>query len=425
MAADPLTKDKQITIGIRGMTCASCVARIERALSKQPGVSAAVANLGTGKVSITPADAFHLADIMDAISAAGYLPVTDQITLSVSDMSCAACVRRIESALSSLSGVSSANANLATGRVTINYIPEMVDPARLRTAITAAGYHVLESAQTTTDGKDQAERLHEHEIFSLRRDLGIALIFTIPLALIAMGPMVFPVLHEIMRGTWASDVSWNWLQLILASVVQFFAGRRFYRLGFAELKHLSPGMNSLVMMGSSAAWIYSTLVLVFPHSFPAGTDHLYFEAAAVIVALVLLGRLLETKAKGKTSAAIKKLAQLQSKIARVLRDGQQIELAIEAVAPGDHILIRPGERIPVDGVIEKGWSYIDESMITGEPMPVEKRSGSEVTGGTINKTGAFTFRATRVGSETMLARIIQMVEQAQGAKPPIDRKSVV
>jgi len=201
--------------------------------------------------------------------------------------------------------------------------------------------------------------------------------------------------------------------------VQFWAGRRFYRAGWAELKHFSPGMNTLVMMGSSAAYGYSVLAIVAPGLFPAGTANLYFEAAAVIISLILLGKMLEARAKGRTSEAIRKLMQLQAKSARVRRDGVEVELPIDEVVPGDVVIVRPGEKIPVDGVVLDGTSFIDEAMISGEPVPVEKEAGSEVIGGTVNGTGSFTFRAARVGADTVLAQIIRLVENAQASKPPI------
>lgn len=409
-----------ITFGVSGMTCASCVRRVENVLKKQPGVAAAVVNLATEKVSINPRTAVQLTDIVNAVSDAGYTPVTARTTLLVTDMSCAACVRRIESVLTSISGVVSANANFATGKVEIHYLPEMTNEARFRDAVSAIGYHLLENDPATTDGADAGERLHESEMASLKKDLATGAIFTLPLVIMAMGPMLFAG-HDVGHTPGENGIVTDWIQLVFAAAVQFLAGRRFYRQGWAELKHLNPGMNSLVMLGSSAAFIYSTLVLLAPGLFPPGTRHLYFEASAVIITLVLTGRFLEAKAKGKASAAIRRLAQLQSKKALILRDGEQVETDIDAVIKGDHIVMRPGERIPVDGVIETGWSYVDESMITGEPVPAEKTVGDEVIGGTINKTGSFTFVATRIGAETTLARIIQLVEQAQSSKPPIQQ----
>ncbi|MBK9131617.1 MAG: copper-translocating P-type ATPase [Gammaproteobacteria bacterium] len=412
---------QEISLGVRGMTCASCVRRVENVLKKQPGVVDATVNLATEKVLITPGTPVELADIINAVSDAGYTPVTAETELLVTDMSCASCVRRIESTLTAIPGVLSASANLATGKVNVSFLPEMTNEARLRKSIFGIGYHLKDKDTTKAGGNDINDHLLEDEMRSLKMEVTTAASFTIPLAFIAMGPMIFPGLDEARHMDNLGGSIINWIQLMLATTVQFLAGRRFYRQGWAELKHINPGMSSLVMLGSSAAWIYSTLVLLTPDIFPSGTRHLYFEASAVIITLVLFGRFLETKAKGKASDAIRKLAQLQSKKALVLRDGQQVEIAIDAVIKGDQILIRPGERIPVDGVIESGWSYVDESMITGEPIPAEKHVGSEVVGGTINKTGSFTFTATRIGAETTLARIIKLVEQAQSSKPPIQQ----
>ena len=215
--------------------------------------------------------------------------------------------------------------------------------------------------------------------------------------------------------------AWMWIEFLLATPVLFYAGWRFFRTGWAELRHLSPGMNSLVMLGTSAAYFYSLLALLVPQIFPAGTATTYFEAAGVIVTLILLGRFLEAIAKGRTSQAIKRLMQLQVKTARVVRDGAEMEIPIEEVVAGDIVHVRPGERVPVDGVVTEGASYVDESMLTGEPVPVEKHAGAEVVGSTINKTGAFSFRATRVGADTVLSQIIKLIEEAQTSKPPIQQ----
>lgn len=418
---NPSDNRQEITLGVRGMTCASCVRRVENVLKKQPGVADAAVNLATEKVSITPGTSVELTDIINAVSDAGYTPVTAETELQVTDMSCASCIRRIESTLTAIPGVLSASANLATGKVNVRFLPEMTNEALLRKSVVGIGYHLKDNDTTNARGEDISDHPHEDEMRSLKKEVTTAAILTLPLAFIAMGPMIFPGIDEARHMDAPGDSIINWIQLMLATTVQFLSGRRFYRQGWAELKHINPGMNSLVMLGSSAAWIYSTLVLLTPDMFPPGTRHLYFEASAVIITLVLFGRFLETKAKGKASAAIRKLAQLQSKKALVLRDGLQVEIAIDAVIKGDRVLIRPGERIPVDGVIESGWSYVDESMITGEPIPAEKHVSSEVVAGTINKTGSFTFTATRIGAETTLARIIKLVEQAQSSKPPIQQ----
>jgi Cu+-exporting ATPase len=257
------------------------------------------------------------------------------------------------------------------------------------------------------------------EVTGLRRDVAIAAAFTLPLIFVAMGRMV-PGLDDGMLAILA-ERGWMVVEFVLVTPVLFYAGRRFIRLGFAEFRHFSPGMNSLVMLGASAAYFYSLLALIVPEIFPAGTATAYFEAAGVIVTLILLGRLLEAVARGRTSEAIRKLVQLQVRTARIVRDGEEMEIPIEDVAVSDLVRVRPGERLPVDGIVTEGSSYIDESMITGEPVPVEKGAGTEVIGGTINNTGAFTYRASRVGADTLLSQIIRMVEEAQGDKPPIQR----
>ena len=339
-----------------------------------------------------------------------------QLQLGVGDMTCASCVARVERVVNKLPGVHQASVNLALERASVDFDPGAVSPARIRAAIEDAGYPTVELDQRD----DQEREARQAEQASLRRSLWLALALTAPLVLVAMGPMVIPGL-----GAWRLGLlpaaAWRWLELLLATPVVFVAGLRFFRHGLAELRHINPGMNTLVVLGTSAAYGYSLLVLLAPGIFPAGTANLYFEAAAVIVTLILLGKVLEARAKGRTSEAIKKLMQLQPRTARVIRDGEAKELPVEQVVPGDQIMVRPGERVPVDGEVLKGASYVDQAMLTGEPAPVAVEPGSQVVGGTINKTGSFTFGATRVGADTVLAQIIAMVEQAQSGKPPIQR----
>ncbi len=346
--------------------------------------------------------------------------MTDQaktrIELGVQGMTCASCVARVERVLKKQPGVVDATVNLATEKASIEFSPEAVSVQRLKAAIEDAGYEPID-LQATPDAQDVA---HEHEQEKLRRDLVFGAALSVPLVLLAMLPMLVPGLEQAMARIFPMPV-WGAFELALATPVQFIVGKRFYRQGWAELSHRSPGMNTLVMMGSSAAYFYSVLALIAPGIFPAGTAHLYFEASAVIITLILFGKYLEAKAKGRTSEAIKKLMQLSAKTARVLRDGESVELPIDAVVPDDHIQVRPGERVPVDGVVLEGRSFVDESMITGEPVPVEKSADAEVVGGTINKSGAFVFRATRVGADTVLSQIIKMVEEAQSTKPPIQQ----
>jgi Cu+-exporting ATPase len=337
--------------------------------------------------------------------------MTQQLMVGIEGMTCASCVSRVERAIKKLPGVLEAQVNLATEKAHVRFLPEAVSLPRIHHAITDAGYQPLATSA------DAEAPVQQTEAQRLRQKLLLAAVFTVPLVLVAMGKML-PGLEQLFMAL-LPHRGWMGIEWLLATPVQFIAGARFYRAGWAELRHLSPGMNSLVMIGASSAYFYSVLALLLPGIFPAGTAESYFEAAAVIITLILLGKYLEQIAKGRTSEAIKKLLQLQAKTARVLREGQSVELPVEAVVPGDRILARPGERIPVDGVVEDGSSYVDESMISGEPVPVLKEKAAEVVGGTINKNGSLTFRASRVGADTVLSQIIRMVESAQAEKPPI------
>ena len=339
-----------------------------------------------------------------------------ETTFDVQGMTCAACVSRVERAVKKLPGVVEASVNLSTAKASIEYAPDQVSPIEIRAAVKEAGYEPV----AERDAADVAEHSHHEDESSLVSDLRFAAAFTVPLVLLSMAPMLIPGL-EVWLHRLLPAAAWRWLELVLATPVQFGAGRRFLRQAWAELRHASPGMNTLVVMGSSAAYFYSLVVLVVPRIFPAGTANLYFEAAAVIITLILFGRNLEAKAKGRTSDAIRRLIQLQPKSARVIRNGDTSEIPVEQVVVGDLVQVRPGERVPVDGTVVEGASWVDESMITGEPEPVEKTADDPVVGGTINKTGAFVFRATHVGADTVLAQIIRMVEEAQAGKPPIQR----
>jgi Cu+-exporting ATPase len=332
-------------------------------------------------------------------------------------MTCASCVSRVEKVLLGVPGVGEAVVNLANERASVAYRAGEVDPDRISAAIETAGYSARPVTGEETDDRERVAR--EEEMAGLRRDLLLAAAFTVPLFLIAMLKMA-PGVSSLMMEAMA-ERGWIGVEWLLATPVQFYAGRRFYRHGWAELSHLNPGMNSLVMLGASAAYFYSLLALLVPAIFPENTATSYFEAAGVIITLILLGRYLEAIAKDRTSEAIRKLMRIQAKTARVVRNGEEMEIPIEEVMAGDLVLVRPGERVAVDGMVTEGSSYVDESMITGEPAPVEKQTGDEVVGGTVNKTGAFTLRATRVGADTVLSQIIRMVEEAQGTKPPIQR----
>ncbi|MCH4564182.1 heavy metal translocating P-type ATPase [Halomonas sp. EGI 63088] len=404
---------ENVDIEIRGMSCASCVGRVERALGKLPGVIHAQVNLAMQKAAIEVEGGTPTAGLLDAIEAAGYQPVVESSDIPVTGMSCGSCVSRIERALGKLPGMVEVSVNLATQKAFVRYLPGAVSLSLIHHAIREAGYE-----PQAGDAPQQADS-EDREGAQLRNRVVLAAVFTIPVVIIAMGKMI-PAL-ETLFSSLMPHRGWMGIEWLLTTPVLFYAGARFYRAGYAELRHANPGMNSLVMIGSSAAYFYSVAALLMPGFFPTGTAESYFEAAAVIVTLILLGRYFEHLAKGRTSEAIKKLLQLQAKTARVIRDGEAVEVPIEAVVPGDRLLARPGERIPVDGVVEDGHSYVDESMISGEPVPVAKQKDAEVVGGTINKNGALTFRATRVGADTLLSQIIRMVEAAQAEKPPIQQ----
>ncbi|SHF59846.1 MULTISPECIES: heavy metal translocating P-type ATPase [Halomonadaceae] len=404
---------ENVTIEIRGMSCASCVGRVERALDKQPGVIDSQVNLATEKATVALEESATLSQVVEAIEETGYQPVVEDAEIPVIGMTCGSCVSRVERSLKKLPGILQASVNLTTQKTFVRFLPGAVSLPRLHHAIKDAGYEPQEpdaSAQTQNE---------DREGLQLRNKVLLAAAFTIPVVLIAMGKMI-PALEAFFTSIMPHR-GWMGVEWLLTTPVLFYAGARFYRSGYAELRHANPGMNSLVMIGSSAAYFYSVAALLVPGFFPAGTAESYFEAAAVIVTLILLGRYFEHVAKGRTSEAIKKLLQLQAKTARVIRDGEAVEVSIEAVVPGDRILARPGERIPVDGVVEEGHSFVDESMISGEPVPVAKQQDAEVVGGTVNKNGSLTFRATRVGADTLLSQIVRMVESAQAEKPPIQQ----
>jgi Cu+-exporting ATPase len=400
------------------MTCAACAGRIERALSKAPGVTEASVNLATERASVhyDPA-ATTPADLADVVRGAGYDVPTAETALGVQGMTCAACVGRVERALRKVEGVLDANVNLATERAVVRHAPGAVSVAQLKAAVRAAGYDVLE-VEGGQDRVDAEREAREAERRALRRRLFVAAGFTVPILLLSMGPMLVPGGHEWLAGIIATQTLFLVL-FALASVVQFGPGWRFYRAGIASLRHGSPDMNTLVMLGTTAAYGYSVVATFLPGLLPEGTVHVYYEASATIITLILVGKYLEAIAKGRTSEAIKTLLGLQPRTARVVREGSEQEISVEEVIAGDVVVVRPGEKVPVDGVVTQGASFVDESMISGEPVPVEKTEGAEVVGGTINGTGSFRFRAERVGAETVLAQIIQLVEEAQMTRPPI------
>ena len=400
------------TLSIEGMSCASCVGRVDKALRHVAGVHDVAVNLVTEQAVVQTEPHTTTAALMDAVTAAGYTVKPQRIELAISDMSCASCVGRVERALAAVPGVLEVNVNLATERASIQGV---ASSEALIAAAEKAGYPATAIADTSADATQHKK---EQEALTLKRHLLIAALFSLPVFLIEMGAHAIPALHEWLNQHIGQQLNW-YVQFVLTTVVLFYPGRSFYQLGLPALKRLAPDMNSLVAVGTLAAYGYSVIATFVPSLLPAQTVHVYYEAAAVIVTLILLGRYLEARAKGRTSAAIQRLAGLQAKTARVYRDGQSQEIAISAVRVGDIIEVRPGERIPVDGVLSEGHSYVDESMISGEPIPVEKNQGAELIGGTVNQTGSFRFTAQAVGSATVLAQIIRLVEDAQSAKLPI------
>ena len=404
---------EKISLPVEGMTCASCVGRVERALKKLPGVTDAAVNLATERADVTVNGADR-ASLIAAIEKAGYQVPQQTLELSVAEMTCASCVARVERALKKVPGVSSASVNLATERATVQ---GSADARALIDAITRAGYPAR-LASSSAAMQQELEQRKQAEQAALKRDLLLAAMLTLPVFILEMGSHMIPAMHHWVQDTIGLQNSW-YLQFVLTTLVLIGPGRRFFTLGFPALLRGAPDMNSLVAVGASAAYAFSIVATFFPRLLPAGTVNVYFEAAAVIVTLILLGRYLEARAKGRTSEAIQRLVGMQARTARVRRDGRVQEVPIAEVRPGDIVEVRPGERVPVDGELAEGESWIDESMISGEPLPVQKRLGASVTGGTVNQTGAFAFRATAVGEATMLAQIIRMVEQAQGGKLPI------
>jgi len=409
-----------LEIGIQGMTCANCTARVERALRKTPGVVEATVNLATERASVRlHDDAATAADVAATVTDAGYTPIIATLEIGVGGMTCANCSNRVERALRKAPGVLDATVNLATERATIRYFPATITPDDMARAIADAGY--TPRPLDADESVDAEARAREADLRARFRDTVVAAALSIPIVVLAMGPMLVPALAEALARIAPTPRFWEWVQLALGTAVVFGPGRRFFSTGWAAFRHRAPDMNSLVMTGVGAAYLYSAVAVIAPWLLPAEARHVYFESAAVVVTLILMGKYLESLAKGRTGAAIKKLIGLQAKTARVVRDGAEHDVPVASVARGDVVVVRPGERVPVDGEVDEGESYVDESMLTGEPMPVAKRAGDRVVGGTVNQHGVLRVVARQVGKQTMLAQIIRMVEQAQGSKLPIQR----
>ncbi|WP_102109665.1 heavy metal translocating P-type ATPase [Oceaniglobus roseus] len=404
---------RTLTVGITGMSCASCAGRAERAIAAVPGVREASVNLAqeSARVVVEGATA---AQIAAALETAGYPAESRRARLKVGEMSCASCSGRVERVLAAQDGVLSATVNLASEEATVIYLPGTVTPEALAAAVTEAGYP---TSPETPDAPPMENRKAE-EARHLARQTAIAAALTLPVFLMEMGGHFIPgVAHAIDAGI-GRQTAWA-IQFVLTTLVLAWPGRQFYAIGIPALLKGAPEMNALVALGTLAAWGYSTVALFLPTLLPEGTRTVYFEAAAVIVTLILLGRWLEARAKGQTGAAIRALVSLAPKTARVERDGATVEIPTAEIRRGDTVMLRPGERVAVDGVVLSGRSFVDESMITGEPVPVAKEEGARVVGGTVNGTGALRLLATAVGADTVLSGIVRMVQEAQGAKLPI------
>lgn len=409
-----MSSEHSVTFNVREMNCGSCVGRVEKALLAVPGVQEATVNLAAETATVVVRDSFDMGLIATALDIAGYPAELQTFRFSIQNMSCASCVGRVERALAAVPGVVSASVNLPQEEATVQALG--VSAASIAQVVTAVGYPA--TLITDQGSVDVSQERKAAEAAHLKKMTLVAAVLTLPVFILEMGSHMIPALHHWIMNTLGMELNWG-IQFVLTTIVLAWPGRDFYLKGFPALFKGAPDMNSLVALGSSAAWGFSTVALFAPQLLPAGTRVVYFEAAAVIVTLILLGRFLEARAKGRTGQAIAKLVGLKAKTAHVQRGGEVIELPVDEIVVGDLVQVRPGEKIALDGTVVKGASYVDESMITGEPVPAEKSEGAGVVGGTVNGTGALVFRATAVGSDTMLAQIIRMVEEAQGAKLPI------
>lgn len=411
------------TLDIRGMTCAACAQRIEKTVKKLPGISQASVNLASEKLFVEYDSSLDVSDIKAAVSKIGYEAAEkteySDVTIPIGGMTCAACARRVEKAVGKLEGVESSSVNFATEKATVAYDPRKVRLSAIKAAIEKAGYQALEVNKA--DAADEDRLRKQQEIKTLWTKFITSAVFSLPLLYIAMAPMIsfirlpFPSAIEPMNYPLAYALT----ELVLTAPV-IGVGYKFYTIGFKALFQRSPNMDSLIAIGTTAAVLYSiynTFQIAAGHFM--AVDALYFESAGVIITLILLGKSLEAVSKGRTSEAIKKLMGLAPKTAVILENGQEKEIPIDEVEIGDVILVKPGDKIPVDGTVTGGHTSIDESMLTGESMPVDKKEGDPVYAASLNTTGVIQFKAEKIGSDTALAQIIKLVEDAQGSKAPI------
>ncbi len=401
-------KENHIDLPITGMTCASCVSRVERALKKTEGVLDASVNLATEKATVQVNEDASLDALIETVQSAGYDVDLASATMQIEGMTCAACVSRIEGAILKSPGVLKASVNLATEKATVSYLSTLTHLPEIKKAIEKAGYQAKEE----TNKQDEQARQESRAETLLKRKVLTAASFTLS---------IFALMH-LGDNLGLSPMSSHILLWLLATPVQFWAGWQFYRGAWGAARHRTSDMNTLIAIGTSTAYFYSMVATFFPKVLADGgiDSAVYYDTSAAIITLILLGRFLEHRAKRKTSDAIRKLMGVQAKSAHILQEnGEEKEIPLADVAVGDHLVVRPGEKIPVDGDITEGYSAVNESMITGESLPTEKGLGDRVVGGTLNETGRFVFVATQVGAEMALSQIIRLVEEAQGSKPPI------
>jgi len=400
---------KQITLPILGMTCANCVAAVEKTLDQQNGIEKVLVNLSSERAFVSyDLEHINLNDIIATIEGAGYKVATGNINLTLAGLNDPANQRAIEKRMAESFGIIESHANIASERLSLIYIPTIISPTEIREIIIKAGFKIV-SDSSLTDNEDAETQARKLAIKNQRHMLIFALIFTVPLFILHMLHSFQLLPSAVMTAPWL-----EWLFFALATPVQFVAGWSFYINGYKALKNGAANMDVLVAMGSTTAYIYSILIMlgIFP-------GHGYFESAAVIITLVRMGKYLETRAKGNASDAIRKLLYLRPETAVVLRNGVETQIKVDEVAIDDLILVRPGEKMPVDGIVVDGDSYADESMLTGESLPVAKKPGSQVYGATLNTHGSLTYRATKIGKDTVLSQIIKLVEDAQASKAPI------
>ncbi len=402
--------DQKVTLPITGMTCANCAMNIERTVKKLNGIKDANVNFAAEQavVAFDP-KLLHISDLVDNIHGSGYTVAKAKVELPVTGMTCANCAMNIERALNrKVPGVINASVNFATERVYVEYVPSISNIDEIVSAIKKAGYGAIPPDEVL-EGEDAELAARKAEIKDQTLKFTVGVLFALPLFLLSMGR------DFNLTGTWSHQPWVNWLFFALATPVQFYTGWDYYVGGIKSLKNKSANMDVLVAMGSSVAYFYSLAVLLFPYL----GKHVYFETSAIIITLIKLGKMLEARTKGKTGGAIRKLIGLQPKTATVLENGIENDIPLTRVKKDDIVIVRPGERIPVDGIVLEGESAVDESMLSGESLPVDKHANDTVVGGTINGEGLLKFKATRVGKETALAQIIKLVQEAQGSKAPI------